>query len=115
MLARVAAPNATHWLHFIVIYAIGNSPLFAQIRETRSTSKGFSVFCSQLQLSRIGFVSPFRKLGRSALWTNGSVRCTKLGQRSGAWIKLLYEPEPEYVIGVYIPCARGFDAFLVGI
>jgi hypothetical protein len=63
MLARVAAPNATHWLHFIVIYAIGNSPLFAQIRETRSTSKGFSVFCSQLQLSRIGFVSPFRKLG----------------------------------------------------
>jgi hypothetical protein len=33
MLARVAAPNATHWRHFIVIYTIGNSPPFSQIRE----------------------------------------------------------------------------------
>jgi ATP-dependent DNA ligase len=37
------------------------------------------------------------------------------GERSGAWIKLRANLEQEFVIGGYIPGARGFDALLVGI
>jgi ATP-dependent DNA ligase len=37
------------------------------------------------------------------------------GQRSGAWIKLLATLEQEFVVGGYIPGARGFDALLVGV
>jgi ATP-dependent DNA ligase len=34
---------------------------------------------------------------------------------SGAWIKLRNSMEQEFVIGGYIPGARGFDALLVGV
>jgi DNA ligase D-like protein (predicted ligase) len=37
------------------------------------------------------------------------------GERSGAWIKLRTNMEQEFVIGGYIPGARGFDALLLGI
>jgi ATP-dependent DNA ligase len=37
------------------------------------------------------------------------------GERSGAWIKLRTNLEQEFVIGEYIPGARGFDALLVGV
>jgi ATP-dependent DNA ligase len=37
------------------------------------------------------------------------------GERSGAWIKLRTDLEQEFVIGGYIPGARGFDALLVGV
>ena len=37
------------------------------------------------------------------------------GERSGAWIKLRVNIEQEFVIGGYIPGARGFDALLVGV
>ena len=37
------------------------------------------------------------------------------GERSGAWIKLRTNMEQEFVIGGYIPEARGFDALLVGV
>ena len=37
------------------------------------------------------------------------------GQRSGAWIKLRANMEQEFVIGGYVPGARGFDALLVGV
>ena len=37
------------------------------------------------------------------------------GERSGAWIKLRTNLEQEFVIGGYIPGARGFDALLVGV
>ena len=37
------------------------------------------------------------------------------GERSGAWIKLHTNMEQEFVIGGYIPGARGFDALLVGV
>jgi DNA ligase D-like protein (predicted ligase) len=37
------------------------------------------------------------------------------GERSGAWIKLRANLEQEFVIGGYIPGARGFDALLVGV
>ena len=37
------------------------------------------------------------------------------GERSGAWIKLRTNMEQEFVIGGYIPGARGFDALLVGV
>jgi ATP-dependent DNA ligase len=37
------------------------------------------------------------------------------GERSGAWIKLRANLEQEFVIGGFVPGARGFDALLVGI
>ena len=37
------------------------------------------------------------------------------GERSGAWIKLRANMEQEFVIGGYVPGARGFDALLVGV
>ena len=37
------------------------------------------------------------------------------GERSGAWIKHRANMEQEFVIGGYIPGARGFDALLVGV
>jgi ATP-dependent DNA ligase len=37
------------------------------------------------------------------------------GERSGAWIKLRTNLEQEFVIGGYIPGARGFDALLLGV
>ena len=37
------------------------------------------------------------------------------GERSRAWIKLRTNLEQEFVIGGYIPGARGFDALLVGV
>jgi bifunctional non-homologous end joining protein LigD len=37
------------------------------------------------------------------------------GERSGAWIKLRTNLEQEFVIGGYVPGARGFDALLVGV
>ena len=36
-------------------------------------------------------------------------------ERSGAWIKLRSNLEQEFVVGGYIPGARGFDALLVGV
>jgi hypothetical protein len=39
----------------------------------------------------------------------------RIGERSGAWIKLRTNMEQEFVIGGYIPGARGFDALLVGV
>jgi bifunctional non-homologous end joining protein LigD len=37
------------------------------------------------------------------------------GERSGAWLKLRTNLEQEFVIGGYIPGARGFDALLIGV
>ena len=37
------------------------------------------------------------------------------GERSGAWIKLRANMEQEFVIGGFVPGARGFDALLVGV
>ena len=37
------------------------------------------------------------------------------GERSGAWVKLRANREQEFVIGGYIPGARGFDALLAGV
>jgi bifunctional non-homologous end joining protein LigD len=37
------------------------------------------------------------------------------GERSGAWIKLRANMEQEFVIGGYVPGARGFDELLVGV
>ena len=55
----------------------------------------------------------------SSVWKvssgNESVPPTNPGERSGAWIKLRANLEQEFVIGGYIPGARGFDALLVGV
>ena len=37
------------------------------------------------------------------------------GERSGAWIKRRTNREQEFVIGGYVPGARGFDSLIVGV
>jgi DNA ligase D-like protein (predicted ligase) len=56
-----------------------------------------------------------RKLGLEGIVgkRNGSVY--EPGERSGAWIKLRTNRQQEFVIGGYIPGARGFDSLLVGL
>jgi ATP-dependent DNA ligase len=46
---------------------------------------------------------------------DGSIRPTKPGERSGAWIKHRTNREQDFVIGGYIPGSHWFDALLVGV
>jgi ATP-dependent DNA ligase len=56
-----------------------------------------------------------RKLGLEGVVGKRIVSIYEPGERSGAWIKLRVNLEQEFVIGGYIPGARGFDALLVGV
>ncbi|HYF37648.1 MAG TPA: ATP-dependent DNA ligase, partial [Prosthecobacter sp.] len=37
------------------------------------------------------------------------------GERSGAWVKYRTNRAQEFVIGGYVPAAKGFDALLIGV
>ena len=56
-----------------------------------------------------------RKLGLEGIVGKRIDSIYEAGERSGAWIKLRANMEQEFVIGGYIPGARGFDALLVGV
>jgi ATP-dependent DNA ligase len=56
-----------------------------------------------------------RKLGLEGIVGKRIDSAYEPGERSGAWIKLRTNLEQEFVIGGYIPGARGFDALLVGV
>ena len=56
-----------------------------------------------------------RKLGLEGIVGKRIDATYEAGERSGAWIKLHTNMEQEFVIGGYIPGARGFDALLVGV
>ena len=56
-----------------------------------------------------------RKLGLEGVVGKRIDSIYEPGERSGAWIKLRTNLEQEFVIGGYIPGARGFDALLVGV
>ena len=56
-----------------------------------------------------------RKLGLEGVVGKRIGSIYEPGERSGAWIKLRTNMEQEFVIGGYIPGARGFDALLVGV
>ena len=56
-----------------------------------------------------------RKLGLEGMVGKRIDSVYEPGERSGAWIKLRANLEQEFVIGGYIPGARGFDALLVGV
>jgi DNA ligase D-like protein (predicted ligase) len=56
-----------------------------------------------------------RNLGLEGLVGKRIDSIYKPGERSGAWIKHRTNMEQEFVIGGYIPGARGFDALLVGV
>jgi ATP-dependent DNA ligase len=56
-----------------------------------------------------------RKLGLEGVVGKRMDSIYEPGERSGAWIKLRTNMEQEFVIGGYIPGARGFDALLVGV
>ena len=56
-----------------------------------------------------------RKLGLEGVVGKRTDSIYGPGERSGAWIKHRMNREQEFVIGGYIPGARGFDAILVGI
>jgi ATP-dependent DNA ligase len=55
-----------------------------------------------------------RKLGLEGVVGKRIDSTYEPGERSGAWIKHRTNMEQEFVIGGYIPGARGFDALLVG-
>ena len=56
-----------------------------------------------------------RKLGLEGIVGKRIDSTYEPGERSGAWIKHRTNMEQEFVIGGYIPGARGFDALLVGV
>ena len=56
-----------------------------------------------------------RKLGLEGVVGKRTDSGYEPGERSGAWIKLRANLEQEFVIGGYVPGARGFDALLVGV
>ena len=56
-----------------------------------------------------------RKLGLEGVVGKRTDSIYEPGERSGAWIKLRANMEQEFVIGGYIPGARGFDVLLVGV
>ena len=56
-----------------------------------------------------------RKLGLEGVVGKRIDSVYESGERSGAWIKHRTNREQEFVIGGYIPGARGFDALLVGV
>jgi DNA ligase D-like protein (predicted ligase) len=56
-----------------------------------------------------------RKLGLEGVVGKRIGSVYEPGERSGAWIKHRTNMEQEFVIGGYIPGARGFDALLVGV
>jgi ATP-dependent DNA ligase len=56
-----------------------------------------------------------RKLGLEGIVGKRIDSVYEPGERSGAWLKIRVNLEQEFVIGGYIPGARGFDALLVGV
>ena len=56
-----------------------------------------------------------RKLGLEGVVGKRTGSIYEPGERSGAWIKHRTNMEQEFVIGGYVPGARGFDALLVGV
>jgi bifunctional non-homologous end joining protein LigD len=56
-----------------------------------------------------------RRLGLEGVVGKRTGSTYEPGERSGAWIKLRTNMEQEFVIGGYVPGARGFDALLAGV
>ncbi len=56
-----------------------------------------------------------QKLGLEGVVGKRSSSLYEAGERSGAWIKRRINREQEFVIGGYVPGARGFDSLIVGV
>ena len=56
-----------------------------------------------------------RKLGLEGVVGKRGGSVYEAGERSGAWIKQRTDREQEFVIGGYVPGARGFDSLLIGV
>jgi bifunctional non-homologous end joining protein LigD len=68
-----------------------------------------------LQAPSEEIVETVRELGLEGVVGKQTESRYEPGERSGARIKLLANLEQEFVIGGYVPGARGLDALLVGI
>jgi ATP-dependent DNA ligase len=68
-----------------------------------------------LQAPSAQILEAVRKLGLEGVVGKRIDSTYESGERSGAWIKLRTNLEQEFVIGGYVPGARGFDALLAGI
>ena len=68
-----------------------------------------------LQESSSHVLEAVRRLGLEGVVGKRTGSTYEPGERSGAWIKLRTNMEQEFVIGGYVPGARGFDALLVGV
>jgi DNA ligase D-like protein (predicted ligase) len=69
----------------------------------------------QLQAPAGQILEAVRSVGLEGVVGKQSDSIYEPGERSNAWIKLRTNMEQEFVIGGYIPGARGFDALLVGV
>jgi bifunctional non-homologous end joining protein LigD len=68
-----------------------------------------------LQASASQVLKAVQKLGLEGVVGKRNGSLYESGERSGAWIKHRINREQEFVIGGYVPGARGFDALLVGV
>ncbi len=68
-----------------------------------------------LQAPSEQILAAVRKLGLEGIVGKRIDSRYEPGERSGTWIKLRTNMEQEFVIGGYVPGARGFDALLVGV
>jgi bifunctional non-homologous end joining protein LigD len=68
-----------------------------------------------LQASSGEVLEAVRKLGLEGVVGKRTDSQYEAGERTGAWIKLRASMEQEFVIGGYVPGARGFDALLLGV
>jgi bifunctional non-homologous end joining protein LigD len=92
-------------------------PLSERARRWKSYLPGRRINCAWHHCFRHQPAKFSRRRASSAWkvsWANGSIRYEP-GERSGSWIKLRTNLEQEFVIGGYIPGARGFDVLLVGV
>ena len=84
---------------------------FPVVRDARRPAA--PVGCCERRRDR--FLRRVRRLGLEGVVGKRIDSAYEPGERSGAWIKLRTNMEQEFVIGGYVPGARGFDALLVGV
>ncbi|MDB6136350.1 MAG: hypothetical protein JWM59_4593 [Verrucomicrobiales bacterium] len=56
-----------------------------------------------------------RQLGLEGVVAKRLNSVYEAGERTGAWVKCRTSPGQEFVIGGYVPGARGFDSLLIGV
>ncbi len=86
----------------------GLENLFAEVRDPLRLSP-------LLEGDTNAILAAVQKLGLEGVVGKRQGSVYEAGERSGAWIKHRTNQEQEFVIGGYVPGARGFDTLIVGV